>query len=135
MIRRTLCQTIMSLDVTLYGPPELHTCRCQVCNDVHKATIRPALFEANITHNLGRMAEAADIYLALWRPEEIGIKQARELIPLLRAGVARMKQNEEAMKKLNAENGWGTYRDFVPWVERYLEACIRFPDAEVEASR
>lgn len=32
-------------------------------------------YHANITHNLGKMAEAAGIYHALWRPDEIGIKR------------------------------------------------------------
>jgi precorrin-6x reductase len=34
-------------------------------------------FEANITHNLNRMAEAAGVYKVLWRPEENEIKCAR----------------------------------------------------------
>lgn len=46
----------MSLDVYLEGPP--------VPQDV---------FWANITHNLGRMADEAGIYKHLWRPEEIGM--------------------------------------------------------------
>jgi hypothetical protein len=30
------------------------------------------VFDANITHNLNKMADAAGIYEACWRPEEIG---------------------------------------------------------------
>ena len=33
-------------------------------------------YSANITHNLGKMAEEAGIYKHLWRPEEIGITKA-----------------------------------------------------------
>ena len=32
------------------------------------------VFEANVTHNLNRMAEAAGFYKEVWRPEEIGIE-------------------------------------------------------------
>lgn len=42
--------------------------------DVYLKAVRPAeVFSANITHNLGAMAEAAGIYRHLWRPEEVGV--------------------------------------------------------------
>ena len=34
------------------------------------------VYSANITHNLGGMADEAGIYEALWRPEEVGIAKA-----------------------------------------------------------
>ncbi len=38
------------------------------------------VFEYNITHNLGVMADAAGIYEALWRPEEIKAIVAKDNI-------------------------------------------------------
>jgi hypothetical protein len=38
------------------------------------------VYSANITHNLGKMADEAGVYEALWRPEEIGVKTAFDLI-------------------------------------------------------
>lgn len=35
----------------------------------------------------------------------------------------------------NSPNGWGTYKYFVPWLEKYLAACKEYPDAVVEVSR
>ena len=32
-------------------------------------------------------------------------------------------------------NGWGLYEHFVPWIERYLAACIANPDSIVTVSR
>ncbi len=32
-------------------------------------------------------------------------------------------------------NGWGTYKNFVPWVAKYLAACEEYPDADVSVSR
>lgn len=123
------------------------------------------LFSANITHNLNTMAGEAGIYEALWRPEEmiapeiaarlhISEKEkgyhhedtkaieaefptphARDLIEPLRAGLALMKSDPSRFEKLNPSNGWGSYDVFVPWIERYLEACEENPDAEVEVSR
>ena len=49
--------------------------------DVTLTAVRPTeVYSANITHNLGLMAEEAGIYQPLWRPEELGIKTAAGLI-------------------------------------------------------
>lgn len=109
----------MSLDVTLTVPP----------------TEPVAVYSANITHNLNHMAEAAGIYKALWRPEEIGITKAHQLIEPLTAGLKALKEQPEHFEALNPENGWGSYKGFVPFVERYLAACIANPDADVEVCR
>ena len=93
------------------------------------------VYDSNITHNLGRMADAAGIYHACWWPEEIGVTKARQLIPLLREGLIKLRSNPEYFRTFNAANGWGTYEQFVPWVQEYLDACEQYPDAEVRASR
>jgi hypothetical protein len=92
-------------------------------------------YSANITHNLNHMAEAAGIYYHLWRPEEIGIKTAGELIEPLGTGLAKMKADPEYYKQFDAENGWGVYDDFVPWIERYIEACKKHPKTTIWVSR
>lgn len=93
------------------------------------------VYSANITHNLGKMAGEALIYQALWRPEEIGISKARQLIEPLEAGLAKLRANPAHFEKFNASNGWGLYIHFVPFVEKYLAACKEFPEANVHASR
>lgn len=93
------------------------------------------VFEANITHNLGAMAREAGIYQHLWHPEEIEVRQAWQLIKPLRAGIAAMKANPSHFEKFDAENGWGTYNQFLPWLEQYLAACEKYPDADVSVSR
>lgn len=93
------------------------------------------VYDTNITHNLGAMATEAGIYHALWRPEEINVVYAREVIPLLKRGLKKMKADPERFKKHNAENGWGLYEHFVPFVEEYLKACQEYPDAVIEVSR
>jgi len=115
----------MSLDVSLYV--DIDT------GGREKKTIY--LFDANITHNLGTMAEEAGIYKHLWRPEEINIKNAGELIEPLEKGLNLMKADPERFKQFNAENGWGLYKHFVPWVEKYLEACKENPKALISSSR
>ena len=93
------------------------------------------LFSANITHNLNEMAEEAGIYNACWRPEEIGVKLAGDIAGLLEVGLTYLKARPEHFKKFDSPNGWGKYEHFVPWVEKYLEACKRFPKATIVVSR
>lgn len=81
------------------------------------------------------MAEEAGIYQACWRPEEIGITKASQLIEPLREGIEKMKSDPARFEKHNSPNGWGLYKHFLPWLERYLEACESHPDANVSVSR
>jgi hypothetical protein len=125
----------MSLDIYL-SRGEDRISPCPHCDGTGQLNHGPeAVYEANITHNLGEMAEAAGIYGCLWRPEEHGITKAGQLIEPLAAGLAALKADPERFEAHDAPNGWGTYRDFVPWVECYLEACRENPDADVRASR
>jgi len=108
----------MSLDVYL---------KCECCQST--------LYEANITHNLGDMARQAGIYHVVWRPEEVGITRAKQLIPPLQTALWLIKMYPDFFKQFNARNGWGLYKHFVPWLRKYLEACIQYPEALVEVSR
>jgi len=92
-------------------------------------------YEANITHNLGRMADEAGIYKFLWRPEELGITKAGELIVPLELGLELLKQAPDRFEKFNSPNGWGMYEHFVPFVEKYLEACKAHPESTIHTSR
>lgn len=104
--------------------------------DVILTAVRPTeVFSANITHNLGAMADEAGIYKACWRPEEIGITTAGQLIEPLRNGIAQMKADPGRFEKHNSPNGWGSYKIFLPWLERYLDACEKNPDARVSVDR
>ena len=104
--------------------------------DVHLTKVMPTtVFSSNITHNLGQMAAAAGIYEALWRPEEIGITKAAQLIDPLWVGLFLLKSDPARFEKFNAPNGWAMYEHFVPFVEEYLKACKANPDAEVSVSR
>lgn len=112
------------------------------------------LYEANITHNLGEMAQHAGIYESLWRPyrlrsgyiegvdydDELNFEEsqeikASEIIPYLENGLAKLKSKPEFFKQFNSPNGWGMYENFVPFVEKYLEACKHHPNAIVQVSR
>lgn len=93
------------------------------------------VFRWNITHNLNKMAKDAGIYECCWRPDEVGIKKAKEMIPLLEKGLQELKSKPEYFKQFNPENGWGKYEGLVEFVENYLKACRDYPDADIKVSR
>ena len=92
-------------------------------------------YHSNITHNLGKMAEAAGIYYALWRPEEIAITKAGELIDILLDGYCRLASDKKYYEIFNSPNGWGLYEHFLPFVSNYINACVMHPESKVEVSR
>ena len=93
------------------------------------------LFHAKITHNLNKMADAAGIYKVLWRPEEIEVEFAAQVVPILREGLCKLVSDPAYYKQLDSPNGWGLYEHFVPFCIEVLEACQANPDAIVEVSR
>lgn len=145
----------MSLDVYLLGKKKKMMVKCYACGHEHEEKARARLYRANITHNLGRMAEKAGIYEALWRPHRLrsdyNIRQAdftaedefeasvviraKDIIPYLEKGLADLKARQTYYERFNSPNGWGMYEHFVPFVEGYLNACKQYPDAIVEVSR
>jgi hypothetical protein len=112
------------------------------------------VYESNITHNLGIMADDAGIYEGIWRPymlmdgydggwdvlEEIEFErsitiQAEMLIDPIEEGLKRLVFSPSKYKKHNPENRWGSYAGLVKFVSEYLEALKEYPDAIVEVSR
>lgn len=93
------------------------------------------VYSANITHNLNTMAGEASIYKHLWRPDEINITKAKELIEPLREGLHKLKSEPEKYKAFNPSNGWGSYEGLVRFVSNYLDACYENPEADVSVSR
>ena len=108
----------MSLDLYLH-------CRCcgsRVC-------------EINATHNLTKMAAEALLYRPLWRPDESGIENAADLIPVLENGIERMESDPAHFRTFNPENGWGDYDGFLSVLRLLLDGCRHHPSASVYASR
>lgn len=93
------------------------------------------LYSDNITHNLNTMAEAVGLYKYLWRPDEIGVTKASQLIEPLIIGLAKLREDKVYLETLNPSNGWGSYEGLVEFVRLYLNACKEFPNAEVKTWR
>jgi hypothetical protein len=104
--------------------------------DVTLTATRPTeVFTANITHNLNKMAEGAGLYTYLWRPEELGIHTASELIVPLTEGLGRLLRDKDYFITLNPSNRWGDYNGLIRFVTEYLAACVDNPDADISVSR
>lgn len=125
----------MSLDVYLSGKTRDVQCVCSNCDNEHTRKETESFYSANITHNLGKMAEEAGIYEHLWRPDEIGVIKAKQLVEPLTKGLELLKSDRDRFEKFNSSNGWGLYKHFVPFVEHYLNACAANPEADVHVSR
>lgn len=93
------------------------------------------VFSANITHNLGAMAKEAGIYMHLWRPDELGITRAGDLIEPVATGLALMASEPKRFKALDPTNKWGSWKAFVPWIAEYLEALRAWPESTVRTCR
>jgi hypothetical protein len=93
------------------------------------------VYRSNITHNLNTMAKEAGIYEHLWRPDEIGITKASQLIEPLSEGLSLLRSDSLRFKAFDPPNKWGDYDSLVRFVTEYLDACREYPDATVETCR
>ena len=93
------------------------------------------VFDANITHNLNVMANKAGIYYQLWRPDEIGATSPKDIVKELEAGLELLKRNRKAFELYEPDNKWGTYPQFVEFVEAVIVACHKYPNAKIKVSR
>ena len=89
------------------------------------------LLSRNITHNLGEMANAVNVYKELWHPEELGINKAEQLIEPLTLALSTLKGEPDKYKEFNPPNGWGDYKGLMNFIADYLEECKAHPEAKV----
>jgi len=119
----------MSLDVWIVRPR-----KCPKCGTL--AGTEEVLWTWNITHNLTGMAEHANLYQAMWRPDELfEHPKCNDLLPMLESGLESLLGNPEEFKQYNPFNGWGRYEGLVQYCRMYVAACHRFPDDFVKVFR
>ena len=103
--------------------------------DTGNGIIQWMAWDGGQTHNCCPMAKEAGVYEFLWRPDEINIKVAGQLIPALRYGITQMESDPERFKRFNPPNGWGSYDTLLEFMKEYLAACEKYPKATIEISR
>jgi len=90
------------------------------------------VFHTQITHNLVPMAEAAGIFYEIWRPQNYGISMAQQLIIPLWSGLNRLRASSNLFKPYSHPR-FGDYNEMINFVEEYLDACMVWQYAHVEA--
>lgn len=88
--------------------------------------------DKNITHNLNRMWQEAGVYEALYESEG---KTAKEIIPTLEEGLQRMIADPKHFKQFDSPNGWGLYKNAVPWLAELIAEFKEYPDGVIGVSR
>lgn len=86
----------------------------------------------NIGNDFSPLAKKAGIYTHIWKPEELEIANAKDLIEPLSEGLKKLKENPMEYTKLGLEGGFVPWRGFVIFVEEYLKACVEWPKAKIE---
>lgn len=121
----------MSLDIYLEFRGS-RPCTCE-CGHQHRSNEPEVVFEANVTHNLNRMADAAGIYSCLWHPGEERIERAGDLVPKLSQAISLLEASPEKFRAHNPSNGWGSYEGFLSFLRDLRAACVEWPAAHVRA--
>ena len=110
--------------------------------DVDLMVTKPvSVFDANITHNLNRMAAKVELsngmtlYDIMWRPEEHDLKFAKDISELLDEGWNILLSDPDHFRQFTPENHWGSYEGLCDFVYNYRNACWDNPDAELRVSR
>jgi len=121
----------MSLDLYFLEPEKVSK-TCIHCDSVYETEEEIENF--NITHNLSKMAKEAGIYDCLWHPVSNGFIFAHQLVLPLEKGLVKLKENPSKYKIFSADNGWGTYEQFLPWIEKVLNFCKEYPNSIIKSS-
>src|SRR5690554_3696254 len=87
----------MSLGFDLIQPH-----KCEACGHLSQYGVQ--VFTTNITHNLGAMARACGCYTALWRPDELDYKFAREVEPAIQLAIGRLRVSPSYYRQFDANN-------------------------------
>jgi hypothetical protein len=90
------------------------------------------LLDKNITHNLNGMWRLIGVYDALYMSDG---QLSGDHVGALEVGVDFMLDRPDECKKHDAPNGWGTYKDAVPWLRDVLDAFRRYPKATIRVSK
>ena len=106
-----------------------------LCISVLKGKKNKVVYDTNITSNLALMARKAGIYDSLWNPSLVLSIKDQGLVKKLQTALDKLSADPAYFKQFNSSNGWGVYEDFVSFVEKYLEACLKHPKAKIEISK
>lgn len=88
----------------------------------------------NITNNLIDFAIALNCYECIWKPKNLNIITAYQLLPHLYEAYYNVIKYGDIYLSLLPKNGWGTKEQFLNFIDQYIEACITYPNTLIETS-
>jgi hypothetical protein len=71
----------------------------------------------------------------MWRPDELRMTHAYQIIPTLERGHELLRRNGAYFRQFDAPNGWGRYQSLLDFTREYLRQCVEYPDAQIRVSR
>jgi hypothetical protein len=95
---------------------------------VKKVMMEKEIYHRNITYNLNVMWRKACVYDALYNSHGM---QAKSIVPILKLGLEDMLKKPNVYKKLEPENGWGSYDGAITFLNSVIEACEDNPTAKL----
>lgn len=83
----------------------------------------------NYTWNCRPMFEAAaaDKYPEIQSPHDLIGKTGAEALPILAHIVSRMEADPATYEAMNPDNGWGSYKTWLPFLRKWRDACAEHP--------
>ena len=90
----------------------------------------------NITHNLSSMAaQIPGLYELVWYAEinKKKVKNCDKMVAPLRYKIEKLKKTD--LSAFEAENKWGTQKQFIEFLEKYLKYCENNPSATIAFNR
>jgi|DEB0MinimDraft_10_1074344.scaffolds.fasta_scaffold92653_3 hypothetical protein len=115
----------MSLDIELYYLVDIE-------QEIQGQYI---VWHGNITHNLNVMADKAGIYMEVWRPNEIGVKKAFDIVSALGKAIKDLQTRPSYYRKYNPKNNWGSYETFLEFIKQYQFNCKKYPNSMIGVCR
>ena len=96
---------------------------------------RHIVWHGNITHNLNVMADKAGIYMEVWRPDEMGVKRAFDIVGALGRAIKDLQSRPAYYRKYNPKNHWGSYQTFLDFIKGYQFSCKKYPNSVIGVCR
>jgi hypothetical protein len=84
---------------------------------------------------IGYQGHFISLYQIMWRPDEIDLTHAWQLVELLDEALDVLLSDPEYFKGFNPANCWGDYEGLCALVRAYLQSCCENPDATISVCR
>ena len=93
------------------------------------------VYTTSVHNNFNLLIESLGIYQHLWRPDELNITHARQLIAPLESALENLEFNKEKYRKHEPPGMCGKIELFIIFLKNLLESCKQHPNATISVCR